>query len=515
MRYVPSIVLVFGLSMLILITGCSHSSIIETQQEVRSYETFSEAEVEAISTRLDDVYRHDGEDRVLYHLEKGMVYHYHGDWETSSHHLEHAERAIEENYTQSVTQNVSSLLVNDLELDYFGEAYEDFYINVFNALNYLYRDDMPGASVESRRVTQKLDTFSDRYRGLVASLANPPDTSETISADTTQIVLSQADDKLNNVDLFVSESEETGPMNQNSTLARFLTTVVSAQNGESDRARIEYQRLRTAASDQGQDDFIQNIADETRSASEPFQSPEPIFSVGVYRLQEELSTPFNTVSTQATSPADEVGMVSSSEQITDEAAYNAIVMAFSGRLPAKKEEAFSIPVEIGDDLITLDFAVPVLDPFQSQVERVQVIHEETGENFRLPMVENMHDVSQQVFEETKSAIYVRAILRSFVQAAATKGAADLSDDELGAGAGLLAAGLGNIASSYVTRADLRTAQTLPGQAYGLILDLSPGNHALTFQYISRSGRVLHEQFREVSVRKNTEGLSVSTGYYLR
>ena len=518
-RYTPISLILVGLGMLVLITGCSHSSIIEAQEEVRSYETFSEAEVEAITTHLDDVYRHDGEDRVLYHLEKGMVYHYYGEWETSSHHLERAERAIEENYTRSITQNVSSLLVNDLERDYFGEAYEDFYINVINSLNYLHRGDMSGAAVESRRVTQKLDTFSDRYRGLAASLANPPDTSETISADTTQIVLSQVDDEFDDVDLSPDELEEkAGAMNQHSTMARFLTTVVSAKGGEPDRSRIEYKQLQTAASDQGRGDFIQNVADATRSAYTPPQSPQPLFSLGSDSLFDEFAPALNSVPGQTSSPPMSDGgiyMLENSDQLTDGTAYNTVVMAFGGRLPAKREEAFSIPVEIGDDTITLDFAVPVLSPFQTQIDEVQVTHEDTGEAFRLPMVENMHAVARRVFDETKSAIYVRAVLRSFIQAAATKGAADLADEELGAGAGFLAAGLGNMASSQVTRADLRTAQTLPGQAYGLVLDLSPGTHTLTFQYLSRSGRVLHEQSREVSVREQENNLSVATGYYLR
>ncbi|HEQ71201.1 MAG TPA: hypothetical protein ENN69_01830, partial [Spirochaetia bacterium] len=77
-------------------------------------------------------------DRVMFYLDAGMLAHYSGDYEKSNEYLTRAEYAIEELYTASISKAAASLLLNDNALDYSGEDYEDIYLNVFKALNYLH-----------------------------------------------------------------------------------------------------------------------------------------------------------------------------------------------------------------------------------------------------------------------------------------------------------------------------------------------------------------------------------------
>jgi hypothetical protein len=84
---------------------------------------------------------------VLFHLDQGVIEHYARFWENSSQDLEIGERLIEDAFTKSVSQEVSSFIINDTSKDYAGEDYEDLYINVFNALNYYHRDDLEDALV--------------------------------------------------------------------------------------------------------------------------------------------------------------------------------------------------------------------------------------------------------------------------------------------------------------------------------------------------------------------------------
>lgn len=94
-------------------------------------------------------------DRVLYYLNLGMLYHFAGMYEKSNKLLTIAEYAIEELFTKSISKAATSLLLNDTVLDYSGEDYEDIYINVFKALNYLSLESFDEAFVEVRRIKDR------------------------------------------------------------------------------------------------------------------------------------------------------------------------------------------------------------------------------------------------------------------------------------------------------------------------------------------------------------------------
>jgi hypothetical protein len=109
-------------------------------------------------------------DKILYYLDKGMLQHYARQYHESSELLQEGERAIEEAFTKSITQEISTYLINDNIRDYGGEDYEDIYINVFNALNYYHRGDQEGAMVEIRRMNNKLRHLTVKYDTAITSL---------------------------------------------------------------------------------------------------------------------------------------------------------------------------------------------------------------------------------------------------------------------------------------------------------------------------------------------------------
>jgi hypothetical protein len=101
--------------------------------------------------------------QILLYLDKGILEHYAGKYDASSADLEEGERLIEEAFTKSVSQEITSYIANDNTKEYPGEDYEDIYINVFNALNYYHRGDTEGAMVEIRKVNIKLQALADKY----------------------------------------------------------------------------------------------------------------------------------------------------------------------------------------------------------------------------------------------------------------------------------------------------------------------------------------------------------------
>ncbi|HQB97299.1 MAG TPA: hypothetical protein PKZ46_00100, partial [Candidatus Cloacimonadota bacterium] len=102
-------------------------------------------------------------ERLLFYLDAGMLHHIHGNWQQSNELLTLAEETIEELYTKSVARAASSMLLNDNSLEYSGEDYEDIYINVFKALNYIELGDPDAAMVEVRRVDEKLGYLEQKY----------------------------------------------------------------------------------------------------------------------------------------------------------------------------------------------------------------------------------------------------------------------------------------------------------------------------------------------------------------
>jgi hypothetical protein len=109
-------------------------------------------------------------DTVLYYLDKGMLCHYNLQYADSSLLLQEGERAIEDAFTKSISQEISTYLVNDNARDYGGEDYEDIYINVFNALNYYHRGKDESAMVEIRRMNNKLQHLATKYDVALSNL---------------------------------------------------------------------------------------------------------------------------------------------------------------------------------------------------------------------------------------------------------------------------------------------------------------------------------------------------------
>lgn len=102
---------------------------------------------------------------VLYELDLGLLYHYAGELDSSTHHFFAAEKEIEELYTKSVSLAVLSFVLNDNILPYEGEDFERVLVNVFLALNYAEQGLSDDALVEARKVDLKLREYAKQYDG--------------------------------------------------------------------------------------------------------------------------------------------------------------------------------------------------------------------------------------------------------------------------------------------------------------------------------------------------------------
>lgn len=485
----------------LLLSGCTASkTITETQHHLRNVPDYRAVSLDSASTLLEG-YRGDDEEEVLYRLEHAALNHYRNNWDESTRHFQLAERAIDRNYTKSINRNLQAMLVNDLQLAYPGEPYEDIYLTTFNCLNFLHLGDIQGALVEVRRVTNKLEVLNDRYRGLAESLSR---------RDTAQAAVRKVNDELDDVDLLDGTDEERAPeLQQNSAFARFLTTVLYAKSGSPNDARIERTQLRAGLEDQGNAEFLSAFSTSHASPSY-WEYVFPTFWAEDRDVQENESLLSSLFGPMETASRDDGGGTASAEvesasevtipaydDLTRSDAYNVLLVAFSGKPPEKKEQSYQFNILIDGEEVQLNFAVPVLDMPGTRVARTRAIV--AGDTLDVPLVEDMQSVAQTMFEKKKPIIYTRAVIRSFLKAGATEGAEELAEEEAGGTAGWLTEQVGEAMSRRAAQADTRGWQTMPGFAYATVAALPSGSHDVRFEYLSEEGDVLKVRTHQLTV----------------
>jgi hypothetical protein len=102
-------------------------------------------------------------DRVLYHLDRGMLYLYAGNCGSAIEYLTLAEKEMTELFTKSVTAQAASLVTSEYVLPYEGLDYEQLLINAFLALAYAGKRDIENALVEARKVQTKCDLLKQKH----------------------------------------------------------------------------------------------------------------------------------------------------------------------------------------------------------------------------------------------------------------------------------------------------------------------------------------------------------------
>ncbi|MDA3810357.1 MAG: hypothetical protein PF518_08515, partial [Spirochaetaceae bacterium] len=164
-------------------------------------------------------------DRVLYYLDIGMLNYYNQAYTESIDNLTAAEYAIEELYTKSIGKTIASGLLNDNALDYFGEDYEDIYLNVFKALSFLEMNNFEESMVELRRVNIKLTLLEDKHKKII---------NEYNSEDTE------------------SELQPLESKFHNDVLSRYLSLLLYREDRDYDGARIDSDQINQAFEQQTQ-----------------------------------------------------------------------------------------------------------------------------------------------------------------------------------------------------------------------------------------------------------------------
>ena len=384
-----------------------------------------------IEEAKEDAYRQ--KDRVLYYLDLGMLLHWAGEYERSNEMLSLAEEAIEELFTESISKGIASGLLNDNALDYSGEDYEDIYLNVFKALNYIALDNPESAQVEIRRVQIKLNVLEDKYRKMV----------EEYNAS------SDAEGQL----------EYRENRFYNDVLARYLSLLLYRAEGAYDDARIDLESIREA----------------WRTQQQIYHFPQP--ELPQTRSDRNGLALVNILSFTGLSP------VKLADTIFLDSGVNMIYLTTTNQ-----SDDF-LTRNVGFDFIF----IPGVDPgfhFKIQFPRLsdrssnvsRVIVKFDGERVaELPVLEELETVARETFLLKQPLIVGKTIIRATVKNIAKEIGKDALEDEFGL-LGFVAGFAADAAVDATENADLRISQFFTSDARAGEIAVEPGSYHVTVEY---------------------------------
>ena len=246
---------------------------------------------------------------------------------------------------------------------------------------------------------------------------------------------------------------------QNSPLSHYLSAVLYAKSGKPDDARIEYEKL----------------------------------------LQSFRSLP-NKYAVEADKE--------SYQQIKNPNAYNVLLVGFAGRAPFKYQN--DIRLYLNDADLYLKFSLPALRLYNSKVASVRaVVNDE--QQISMPLIEQMDVVAKEVYKVKEPIIYARTFVRSLAKAISTNAAGRAIEEE-NEGLGFLVNLLGKVGQEFTEKADTRSWQTMPGQAYVSTVQLPAGTHNVKMEYRSANGQLLYTREATINISPN-ENLELMESLY--
>ncbi len=373
-------------------------------------------------------------ERLLVFLDKGITYHYLGEYQKSNTEFNNAEYLIEELFTKSISKGIASFLMNDNALDYRGEVYENLYINLFKALNYLHLNKFDDAYVEVNRMNNKLRELDIKSEELIASYNNSSDS---------QLSINPKDlDYYSNV------------------LAHYFSHLIFEAEGEYDNSRISLEKL---------DETWERYPDVYNFTFPSFLQNSTTFKqkkinmvafVGPAPIKEPIGARITTFNDFVT--------------ISDPTNY------FVNAIP--------IPgIKYGWNF---KFEFPNLIEEGTEIFDIEV-HIDSLMVGKLELLENMCGVAKKTFESNKNMVFFKTISRALLKGIGARAlgkelSKDLEDNLLGD----VIAAIANLAVDATEHADLRSWKLMPGYCFIGEYPVNDESQRIEILFLGRNGEIL-------------------------
>jgi len=399
-------------------------------------------------------------DRVLFYLDLGMLYHYAKDYTRSNQTLTSAEDGIDELYTKSISKGAASLLLNDNALDYSGEDYENVYLNIFKALNYIGRNQYDEGFVEIRRTDNKLSQLEDKYQKIADDFNQSDDAKKKFKVDKIRFT--------------------------NSALARYISLLMYRSEGKYDDARIDERKIGEAWS--------------TESSVYGFPRPnldEYLETTGKARL--------NVISFVGKSP-EIFARVFTIHTFKDAIA----IYQYDGK---KEEKLEVIPWQDMKSGYHFKFSLPYMEKKGTEVGKIG-IDLNGGEVASLQTIESLENVAQETYKLHEGITYLKTIIRTVVKGLVNERLNEELDKKTGGGGwGELTRAITGAVVDITENADLRLSRYFPAKAMVGEYLVDPGTYHLVLRYYSTDGRLMHSDDKG-AVKVSSDSLNLYESFFL-
>lgn len=219
----------------VILSACSTTPEVDRQELVRNG-NYLMAE-QAIHDSLEA----EGRNRLLHHLELGLLYHLQGKYQQSNQYFNIAEQISEELYTTSLTEVVSESLTGASFSTYKGYDFESTFVGYYKTLNYLKlaeenegfdENKLDQALVEVRRLGNRLTVLTNETEGYQEQNEDEDDPGIGV---------------LNFLKEALGQTADTTALEyKDDAFAHYLSAMLYEMGDEYDSARIEYQKAATA-----------------------------------------------------------------------------------------------------------------------------------------------------------------------------------------------------------------------------------------------------------------------------
>lgn len=395
-------------------------------------------------------------DRVLLFLDKGVVYHYAEMYNKSNEAFHQAEYLIDSLYTKSLSKGAASLLLNDNALDYSGEVYEDLYINIFKALNYLHLGKFDDAYVEVHKISDKLKEFSVYFKEAVAEIQQYDENKIKFDVD--------------EIDFY------------NDAFADYISHLIYREDGEEDDSRISLEKAK---------DAWENYPEVYN-----YEMPVPLKETETKRV-----TTLNIIAFSGNAPV--------------KVPIGARITTFDGWIMISDPTDFHvtpIPFPGIRNGWNFKFEFPDLEEVGTVVDNIE-IYIDGNHAGNLELLENISNVADKTFQTRKSMIFFKTAMRAVAKGISAGLAGEeikknTKDKELGDALAFLF----NVAVDMTEHADLRTWRTIPGYSFTAEVPIDEGTYDIEIRFVGLKGQTLKTtKFKNFKIKN---GLNILEAFYL-
>ncbi len=404
-------------------------------------------------------------EKALYYVDVGMLHHYNGNFEQSNTLLSKAETAFDELYTKSLGRGATSMLLNDNVLEYSGEDYEDVYLNVFKALNYVELNKFDDAFVEIRKINEKLSLLEQKHKNMAKQYNKSKDKKKKFEIGKNKF--------------------------HNSALGRYLSMLLYRAEGKMDDARIDKKKI-----------------------DEAWQLQSHIYNFSKPPLNNYLNrtnkAKINVISFSGRAPDKKANTL----YIHTEK--NLVIIGTTKENTRGKQNLKTLDVINWSGMkqgYHFKFQLPFMKKRGSNIGRIEVIIDGNTAS-DLQQIEDIEKVALETFKIKEPIIYLKTITRTVIKGLiAAKGKEEMGKKISNPLLGFAARLATDAIVGATENADLRIARFFPAKTSITEIEVTPGVHNIKVKYYSKNGSVLFvDDLGDKNISRS--GLNLFESFYL-